>query len=157
HNSSYGKDPAYKLDELIHATDWWSRHSWLKQAGIIIAGVTAGIVVGALLSETGPGGVIAGYATAAGIIDAGAVTTVAVAVNTTLGGGVAGSLATAGTTAAFGDPVNAGTFIRGFGLGAGGAAFNLVRCAFAPAVLAGTVPRIVAGSASGAAFGFVDS
>jgi hypothetical protein len=152
-NSTYSKNEAFKLDDLIHATNWWSRHNWLKQGLIVVAGVTAGIVVGALLCETGPGGVVAGYATAAGIIDAGATTAVAIGVNSVLWGGVAGSLTTAGTTAAFGDQVTAGTFVRGAGLGAGGAAFNLVRMAFAPAVLAGTVPRVVAGMAAGGTYG----
>jgi hypothetical protein len=155
-DSTYATLPAFKLDELAHATNWWSRHNWVKQAGITIAGVAAGIVVGALLSETGPGGVIAGYATAAGIIDAASVGTVAIAVNSTIWGAAAGSLATAGTTKAFGDPVTAGTFVRGAGAGAGGAAFNLARLAFAPSVLAGTVPRVVAGMGSGMTYGVVD-
>jgi hypothetical protein len=154
HDSQYAVNTDAKLDDYIHATNWWSRHNWLKQGLLMVAAVTAGIVVGALLSETGPGGAIAGYATAEGIIGAGtAETTLAVGINSTMWGSAAGSLTYAGGTAAFGDPVTASTFVRGAGLGGGGAAFNVVRMAFAPAVLAGTVPRVVAGMTAGGTYG----
>jgi len=139
--SAYAANPDYKLDELIHATNWWSRNNWLKQGLYIVAGVTAGIVVGALLTpETGPGGPIAGWALASSII----------------GGGVASSVTVSGLRLAFGDQVTAGTMIRDFGLGAGGGMFNVTRMAFAPAVMAGTVPRVMAGIAAGTSFGVVD-
>jgi hypothetical protein len=146
---------AFKLKELIHATDWWSRNSWLKTGLLWTGGIVAGLVTAALLSETGPGGAVAGWAVGAGIIGESSVAAVTIGVNGMLWGGLASSATGSAMRLAWGDQVTFGTAIRDFGMGAGGAAFTATRLALAPWVLAGG-SRLAAGALTGTAFGVAD-
>jgi hypothetical protein len=117
--SNFAKDKKYKLDDLLDSTTWWGVHKgYFKEALIVVAGIAAGIAVGILTSETGPGAIFAGVSTSARVMMA-------------LG---AGSIATAATTKLVGEPVTLGTWIKGAGLGLGGFSYIFTSAAFAPAV-----------------------
>jgi hypothetical protein len=124
----FAKDPKWQLDNNLGSTTWWAaQQDGFKRAAVFVSAVAAGVAVGVLTLETGPGALIAGSATTAAIIDG----TILIG-----GGALAGSLASVGASEVLEVPVTGATWVKGAGLGGGAAFFFFSAVGAAPAVVA---------------------